>query len=52
MTEYNRGKRAAEEGNDEDEEDIDETKYMTQKDALLFAIEVNRDNAAANNHEP
>ncbi|KHJ31707.1 putative subunit of the telomeric ku complex [Erysiphe necator] len=42
MTEYNRGKRAAEEGNDEDEEDIDETKYMTQKDALLFAIEVNR----------
>ncbi|POS85541.1 hypothetical protein EPUL_002637, partial [Erysiphe pulchra] len=41
MTGYGHGKRDEEE-EDIDEEDIDETKYMTQKDALLFAIEVNR----------
>ncbi|RKF66011.1 ATP-dependent DNA helicase II subunit 1 [Erysiphe neolycopersici] len=40
MTGYGHGKRDEEE--DIDEEDIDETKYMTQKDALLFAIEVNK----------
>lgn len=41
MTGNGHGKRDEEEENI-DEEDIDETKYMTQKDALLFAIEVNK----------